>query len=58
MDIAAVATNLKAISIGSQVGIAVTKKVMDSQKADGEQMIQLLERSVSPNLGGNIDTRI
>ncbi|MBN6185738.1 YjfB family protein [Aneurinibacillus sp. BA2021] len=57
MDIAAVATSLKAASLSTAVSLAVTKKVMDTQKEAGAQVMELLEKSVQPHLGGHIDLR-
>lgn len=57
MDIAAVATSLKAASLSTAVSLAVTKKVMSTQKEAGAQMVELLEKSVQPHLGSRIDIR-
>ncbi|GEN33686.1 YjfB family protein [Aneurinibacillus danicus] len=58
MDIAAVATALKSASIGNAISLAVTKKVMDTQKEAGAQVVELLEKSVQPHLGSRIDVRL
>lgn len=34
------------------------KKTMDLQEAQGSQMVQMMEQSVNPGLGQNIDIRI
>lgn len=40
------------------IGTGVLKKTMDLQKIQGAQLTQMMELSVNPNLGGNIDIRI
>lgn len=40
------------------IGTAVLEKTMDLQKIQGAQLTQMMEQSVNPNLGGNIDIRI
>jgi hypothetical protein len=58
MDIAALASNLKAASLSNAISMAVTKKVMDVQKDAGAQMVELLEKSVQPHLGNSIDMKV
>ncbi|MED0704646.1 YjfB family protein [Aneurinibacillus aneurinilyticus] len=57
MDIAAMATSLKAASLGTAVSLAVTKKAMDTQKEAGAQLVELLEKSMQPHLGNHINIR-
>ena len=40
------------------VGIAVLAKSLDTIEQSGQSMIQMMEKSVSPNLGQNIDMRV
>lgn len=42
----------------SAVGIAMLNKAMDTDKMTGEALTQMLERSVNPMLGQNIDVRL
>jgi len=63
MDIAGVSMALSRVSDQSQIGTAVLKKAMDTNQSLGEGMVQMLdaaamERSVNPDVGGNIDIRI
>lgn len=63
MDIAGVSTALSNVSQQSQISIAVLGKAMDVNEELGAGMVQMLdaaamERSVNPNLGGNIDIYI
>lgn len=67
MDIAAVSSALSAVnsyaptSIGSvaqAVSVEMLDQAMDMNEAMNSQLISLMEQSVMPNLGGNIDIRI
>lgn len=67
MDIAAVSSALSAVnsyaptSIGSvaqTVSVEMLDQAMDMNEAMNAQLISLMEQSVTPNLGANIDLRI
>lgn len=63
MDIAGVSTALSNVSEQSAVSVAVLSKAMDTNEKLGTGMVQMLdaaamERSVNPDLGGNIDVRL
>ena len=67
MDIAAVSSALSAVqSFGSfatgSLSEAVSIKMLDNAMALNEsmnaQMVSMMEQSVNPNLGGNIDIRV
>jgi hypothetical protein len=40
------------------IGMAVLSKSLDTAKQSGQSLIKMMEQSVSPNLGKNIDTKI
>ncbi len=40
------------------IGMAVLSKALDSAMVSGQNMIKMMEQSVNPNLGNNIDVRI
>ena len=40
------------------VGIAMLSKAMDAQEQMGAALTQMMEQSVNPNLGANIDLRV
>lgn len=42
----------------SAVGIAMLNKALDTDQANGEVLTQMLERSVNPMVGQNIDIRL
>lgn len=58
MDIAAYSTANAQTSLMQAVGTTVLKKTMDMVEAEGAQLAQMMELSVNPNVGANIDIRI
>lgn len=63
MDIAGLAMNLSLIDTQSQVGVAILDKAMDTGESLGAGLLEMIdaaamERSVHPELGGNIDMRV
>ena len=63
MDIAGLSTSLSTVSLQGKVGVAVMSKMMDTNEALGEGLVQMIdaaamERSVNPSVGGNIDVSI
>jgi hypothetical protein len=41
-----------------EIGMAVLSKTLDSAEQSGQNMIKMMEQSVSPNLGKNIDMKV
>ena len=67
MDIAAVSSALSAVqsygpyatgSLSQAVSVKMLDQTMEMSEAMNAQLIQAMERSVTPNLGANIDIRI
>lgn len=63
MNIGKVSSTMNAISIKSDIGLAVLNKNMEAMEKAGDGMIKImesaeLERSVNPHIGGNIDMLI
>ncbi len=59
---AAMATSLQAQKVQEAVGMGVLKMQMDNAKSQGQALVdmltasaQLMEKSVTPHLGANID---
>jgi hypothetical protein len=40
------------------IGMAVLSKSLDSAEQSGQSLIQMMEQSVNPNVGKNIDLKI
>ena len=63
MDIAALSTSMAQVRVNNDVGTALLLKSLDMMETTGEKMVEMLdaaamERSVNPNVGGNIDISI
>lgn len=60
MDIAGISSALSNVSTQSRVSIAVLDKAMETNKALGEGIVEMIdsaamERSVNPHVGSNFD---
>lgn len=42
----------------TEIGVSVLNKNLDTVEAMGDSMIKMMEQSVNPNLGANIDVRL
>ncbi|MCQ2538091.1 MAG: YjfB family protein [Lachnospiraceae bacterium] len=58
MDIPALSMAMAQSKIETNVGIAVMKKNLDMAEEQGAELIKMMERSVTPSVGGNIDVRV
>ncbi|MFD0698132.1 YjfB family protein [Paenibacillus sp. GCM10027628] len=57
MDIPALSMSLAQNNLGQAVGLSVLKMAKDQSTQQGQELVQMMERSVQPNLGGNLDIR-
>lgn len=55
MDIPAMSMSLAQNNLSQAIGISVFKLAKDQSTEQAQQMVQMMERSVQPNLGGNLD---
>lgn len=51
-------TVLSNANVNSSVGIALLDKALETDQANGESLVSMLERSVNPLVGQNIDIRL
>lgn len=58
MDVVSYANANAIQSTQSQVSLAMMAKTLDLQEAMGDQITQMMELSVNPSIGGNIDIRV
>lgn len=58
MDIAGLSTNLSTINVVNDVQIAVLRQSLDTLETSGDSLTKMMEASVNPELGQNIDIRI
>ena len=55
MDIAALSTALSQAKVIDAASLAMLSKTLDQQKSSCDNMIKIMEQSVNPNLGKNVD---
>lgn len=63
MDIAGISMGLSQAELGSQVGIAMLSKSLDTTESLGAGLVNMIdaasmELSVNPSIGANIDIRV
>lgn len=58
MDIAALSTSLSQASLAQAVSVKVLNIAKNEAVQQGSDMVRMLEQSVQPNLGQNLDIRI
>lgn len=51
-------TVLSNANTGSAVGVALLDKTLSADQQNGDALVKMLERSVNPLVGQNIDIRI
>ena len=58
MDIAGLSMAMSTTRVVSDVSTAVLEKSLDTSKELGDSFIKMMEQSVNPELGQNIDIRM
>lgn len=58
MDIASLSTALSMTQLNSDIGVLMLSKQLDVAETMGDSMIKIMEQSVTPHLGGNIDISV
>lgn len=58
MDIAALSTAMSTADLQSQYGVAMLSKSLDNMETMGEGLKKIMEASVTPYLGSNIDLTV
>ncbi len=58
MDIAALATIQQMGTVRGEASIAVASKVKDMVEQNGANLVRMMEQSVTPHLGKNIDIKL
>lgn len=57
MDIAALSMGLSQMKLANEVGASVLKMAMDTSKIQAADLTRMMEQSVNPHMGGNIDIK-
>lgn len=58
MDIAKLSMGMSQIKVRQQASLSVMKMAMESSKKENSQITKMMEQSVNPNIGGNIDIKV
>ena len=58
MDIAPLSTALSMTQVRNDFGAIMLGKQLDTMENMGDSMIKLMEQSVNPHIGGNIDISV
>ena len=58
MNISSISSNISATQLHNEVSIAVLGKSLDFLETVGDGMQKIMESSVNPNLGQNIDIKL
>ncbi len=57
-DIASYSVAYASMNVLSQVSVAMLDKTLDLQQITGDNLARMMEMSVNPSVGGNIDIHI
>ena len=58
MDIAALSMSLSQMKVANQASISVLKLTMDTAQEQMEDMTKIMEQSVNPDIGSNLDLKL
>ncbi len=58
MDIPGLSIAMATDQLNTKWGIAMMSKSLDMMETTGDSLIKMMEASVTPNLGQNIDVRL
>lgn len=58
MDIAALSVVMANSSVKGQAGMLVAKQQMEAMKNQGTELVDMIEKSVTPNKGQSIDIKL
>lgn len=58
MDIAALSISMSQASLSQAVGLRVLSMAKNQANIQGQGLVQMMEKSVDPNLGKNLDISV
>ena len=58
MDITALSMSLSQMKVANQASISVLKLTMDTAQEQMEDMTKIMEQSVNPHVGSNLDLKL
>lgn len=57
MDIAALSIAMSQKKVRQEVNISILKKSLNQAESDGNSLVKMLEQTIQPHIGGNIDLK-
>ena len=57
MDIAALSMAMSQMNARTEANVSIMKKTIDQAETIGQDVVKMLEQSVRPHIGGNLDIR-
>ncbi|MGB3367413.1 MAG: YjfB family protein [Acidaminobacteraceae bacterium] len=58
MDIAALSIAMSQFKVAQSASISIAKLTMDNAKESMDQQVKMMEQSVNPGVGANIDIKL
>ena len=58
MDFAALSMAISLQNVNNDAGVLMLSKSLDTLEETGDNMVKMMEQSVTPNLGQNIDVYV
>lgn len=58
MNITSIPVNPKIASDNSVIGTLVLAKCLNTEVTSGQNLVKMMEQSVTPNLGQNVDLKV
>ena len=58
MTIGGVSTNISTTNVKNDVDLLMLKKSLDTLETSGDSLTKMMEASVNPHIGGNIDLSV
>ncbi len=58
MDIPALSVAMAQANITNQLGTAMLSNALEMAEGNGDSMVRMMENSVTPEIGGNIDVSV
>lgn len=58
MDIAALSTSMSQAALAQQVSLSVLRMAKGQAELQGQNLVQMMEKSIDPNLGKHIDVSV
>ncbi|MCT4595197.1 MAG: YjfB family protein [Anaeromicrobium sp.] len=58
MDIGSLSMAMSQMNLSQQVSLSVAKIAMNTSETSSDNLVQMMEQSVNPSVGSNLDIRL